>query len=86
MLEKRGDALARLGFVHIMRADSLKMTCKVHKGCVVWMTLRHHSQEQGIADLCAWLASAAESGENLDDAAHHARGVALKRAYGMRVR
>lgn len=76
----------KIGVVHRVNAQGLKLTCKFHSRCVCWLTYRGRSHEDASMDLFRWLSKALPENGGLDESRHAQEASALKKSYGMRVR
>lgn len=79
-------SMQRVGVLHRVNEFGLKMTCKVHKDCVCWITCRNRSLMDVQNDLVAWLARAASNREPVSADEHGRLSRDLKVAHGMKVR
>lgn len=78
--------MQKVGVLHRINAQGLKMTCKFHRQCVCWLTYRGKPHEEARSDLVQWLSRASPSNEGLGQERHSQEASALKSAYGMRLR
>lgn len=75
-----------IGVFHQLRANNMKATCRMHKNCVLWLTLRGQSAEEAEDDLAKWVSLASAAGGGISEDAHWQAAQVLKRSYGMVLR
>lgn len=75
-----------MGTLHQLKSNNYKATCKIHKQCVLWVTLRGQTTQQTESDLVRWLSLATEVGGNISVEGHAKEARDIKVAYGMQLR
>lgn len=75
-----------VGTLHQLKSNNYKATCKIHKQCVLWVTLRGQTTQQTESDLVRWLSLATEVGGNISVEGHAKEARDIKVAYGMQLR
>ena len=75
-----------VGLLHKVNGQGVNLTCKEHRDCVCWVTLRYCGVEDLMSDLVARAAQATTGGGNVSAQARCSASRDLKRKHGLRLK